>query len=176
MKTTIESDNVFKSNTTYPKIKAKEGSKAAKFARANGYTFINMETGEETKGTKPAPGEASITPAVPDEGEFDHEGATLWGHSTEMYEGSQIINTWWAYYDETKTLEFVSATNDYNETGTLNEVDEEYEGWYEYTDVIEHIIIGDRIHKISSGAFQNFTALKDVRLGRSVNQISAGAF
>ncbi|MBR3966710.1 MAG: leucine-rich repeat protein [Clostridia bacterium] len=186
METTFESDDVFKNNNTYPAIKAKAGSKAAEFAKANGYTFIDLDTGEETKGTKLTTGDSTggnqggtsggtTTPSgnLP---EFKHDGATLWGHSSGKYNGGDIINTYWAYYDDTKTLEFVSATTKYNETGALSHVDKEYTNWGEYKDQIEHIIVGDYIVKISGSAFQNYTSLIDVKIGKSVNQIDGNAF
>ncbi len=58
--TTLAGDSVFNTNTVFPPIKAKATSKAAEFAKANGYTFIDLDTGEETKGTKPAPSDAPV--------------------------------------------------------------------------------------------------------------------
>ncbi len=184
----LEPDAIVSASGTYPKIKAKAGSKAAEFAKTNGYTFIDLDTGEETKGTKATTGvstggsngstsggtsSGSTTPAVT---EFEPEGATVWGHSSGKYNGSDIINTWWAYYDDTKTLEFVSATTKYNETGSVGNVDKDGPSWGEYKDVIEHVIVGDNIAKISGSAFLNYTVLKDVRMGKNVNQIDASAF
>ncbi len=183
METILESDDVFNGNSTCPAIKAKAGSKAAEFAKANGYTFIDLDTGEETKGTKPAPGESSndgssgsTTPPSAGLSEFDHDGATVWGHSSGKYNGGDIINTYWAYYQDTKTLEFISATTNYNETGTISDVDKDGQSWSEYKEEIEHIIVGDYIHKISGSAFMNYPALIDVRLGKTVNQIDGNAF
>ena len=178
METTLQSDDVFMNNNAYPAIKAKAGSKAAEFAKANGYTFIDLDSGETTKGSKPTTGDptsggsggsAAVT-------EFNPEGATLWGHSTGKYNGTDIINTYWAYYQETKTLEFVSASGGYNETGSMSNVDKEYTHWGEYKDEIEHVIVGDGIDKISTGAFMDHTALKDVRMGKNLNQIDPDAF
>lgn len=185
--TELASDEVFSGASTYPAIKAKANSKAAEFAKANGYTFIDIDSGETTKGTKPLTGEStgtssgtttpgSSTPEAPTSGKFDPEGATLWGHSTRPYNGGLIVDTWWAYYDDTKTLEFVSNTTAYNETGVIGDVDSEYTNWHEYKDVIEHIIVGDNIHKISGGAFQGYSALKDVRIGKTLNQIDPTVF
>ena len=178
MKTSLESDNVFKSNTTYPKIKAKAGSKAEAFAKANGYTFIDLDTGEETKGTKPLTdaskvGQGGATSLIT---EFKPEGATLYGHSSGTSSGSTTIDIWWAYYDDTKTLEFVSGTTGYNETGTLASVDKQYESWEKYKDEIEHIIIGDYIKKITKDSFTSYTSLIDVRLGNKVNDIGQRSF
>ncbi len=192
--TTLQSDTVFAQNTTFPKIKAPAGSKAEEFAKANGYTYINLETGEETQGTKPctkaATGGSSGgtsgntggqsgtgTPTTkPVENFVAPANATLWGHSSGKYNGGDIINTWWVYYDDTKTLEFISATSEYNETGGVGNVDKEYTNWSEYKDVIEHIIVGDYIVKVSGSAFMNYPALKDVKLGVTVSQIDANAF
>ncbi len=184
MDTVIESDEVFAQNTTYPAIKAKAGSKAAEFAKANGYTFIDLDTGEETKGTKVttsvstggSSGGTTTTTTTPAVTDFKPEGATVWGHSSGKYNGGDIINTWWAYYDDTKTLEFVSATTSYNETGSVGNVDKDGDTWAEYKDVIEHVIVGDNIAKISGSSFLNYTALKDVRMGKNVSQIDPNAF
>ena len=198
METTFESADVLKENKTFPAIKAKEGSKMAEYAKANGFTFIDLDTGEKTVGTKPTTSEPTggeqggtqggeqggtqggeqggTTPPTSGLTEFNPEGATIWGHSTGDYNGSPIIDTYWAYYQETKTLEFVSATTKYNETGTISNVDEEYTNWSEYKEEIEHIIVGDNITKISGNAFKGYTALIDVRLGSHVSQIDGGAF
>lgn len=179
METTIFGDTVFTDLASFPAIKAKAGSKAAEFATANGYTFIDLDTGVVTAGTKPTTGNHTSgedTPKDPSASGFNHEGATLWGHSTRLYNGSNIVDTWWAYYDDTKTLEFVAADSGYKETGTLADVDDEYTDWSQYKDVIERVIIDDKIKKISGKAFQYYSALKEVRLGKSVNQIDTGAF
>lgn len=182
METTLHSDGVFTDLTSFPAIKAKAGSKAAEFAIANGYTFIDIDTGATTQGTKATTGvsggsTSGGTSTAPSVSDFNHDGATLWGHSTRTYNGSNNVDTWWAYYDATKTLEFVCAkSSGYCETGTLSDVDDEYTDWAQYKDVIEHIIIDDKIKKISGKAFQNYPALKDVKLGKIINQIDAGAF
>ncbi len=176
METVIESDDVFAGNFTYPTIKAKENSKALEFAIAGGYTYVNTDTGVKVEGEKPTTG-LSQGDIVPDDlPEFNPEGATLHGHMTGLYLGSYIINTFWAYYDDTKTLEFTSATKSYNETGAIDFCDPGTENWQLYKDQIEHIIIGDDISKITGGAFNGYVALKDVRLGKNVGQIDAGAF
>ncbi len=180
METTFESAGAFMGNMTYPAIRANANSKAAAFAKANGFTFIDIDTGEKTPGvrltTEASTGDSSDGTTSDGLPEFKHEGATLWGHSTGEYSGTEIINTYWAYYDETKTLEFVSGTKEYNESGTIKNVDEEYTDWIQYKSQIEHIIIGDYIVKISATAFQNYPALKDVRLGKHVSQIDYHAF
>ncbi len=185
METTIENDDVFKKNKSFPAIKAKATSKAAEFAKANGYTFIDLDTGAKTPGTKPTTGESSSSSSSSSGGTttpteekfiFNHDGATIWGHSSGEYNGSVIINTYWAYYKETKTLEFVGATSEYNETGTIASVDKDYSDWGEYKQEIEHIVIGDNIRKISGKAFINHTALKDVKLGKNVTMIDKNAF
>ncbi|MBR6603588.1 MAG: leucine-rich repeat protein, partial [Clostridia bacterium] len=191
METVLESDDIFKGNTLYPAIKAKSGSKAAEFAIKNGYTFIDLDSGEIVQGTKAtaaihsgsSEGDTSIknridtdkvySPAVTD---FNPQGATVWGHSSGQYNGKDIINTWWAYYGDTKTLEFVSATTNYNETGSLSNVDKQYESWDAYKNEIEHIIIGDNIRKVSMSIFSGYTNLKDVKIGRNVVKIDTNAF
>ncbi len=176
METVIESDDVFAGNFTYPTIKAKTNSKALEFAIAGSYTYVDIDTGVKTQGEKPTTG-ISQGDIVPDDlPEFTPEGATLYGHMTGLYLSNYIINTFWAYYDETKTLELTSATKSYNETGTIWNCDPGTETWQLYKEQIEHIVIGDDISKITAGAFDGYTALKDVRLGKNVGQIDAGAF
>ncbi len=142
------------------------------------YSFVNIKSGEAiterpSSGEKPSGGNSGTTPAVPTV-EFNPEGATVWGHSTGEYEKRIIIDTYWAYYDSTKTLEFTSLTKNYNETGALSNCDDA--NWSEYKDVIEHIIVGDNIAKISGKSFIGYPALKDVRLGAQVAQLDNDAF
>ena len=188
MDTQFESDAVFGTSATFPAIKAYAGSKAEEFAKANGYTFINIETGEEIKGTKPAPSESSgnsntdstagstyVPVPVTPPAEFDHTGATAWGHMSGEYKGSPVVDTYWAYYDDTKTLELTSLKTTYNESGSLTYCDEG-SSWEDYKLQIEHVIVGDNIGKISFKAFIGHTALKDVRIGKQVTRIDWGAF
>lgn len=107
---------------------------------------------------------------------YKPEGATVSGHSTKKYEGSKIVDTYWAYYADTKTLEFVSNSNGYNETGAVSDCDGTGDNWLKYKDEIEHIIVGDKISKITGNSFAGYKSLIDVRLGKNVNQIDAGAF
>ena len=107
---------------------------------------------------------------------YKPEGATVSGHSSKKYEGSKIVDTFWAYYADTKTLEFVSNSNSYNETGSLADCDPSGATWAQYKEEIEHIIVGDKISKITGNGFVGYKALKDVRIGKNVVQIDAGAF
>ncbi len=176
--TVISSEDVFSKNVSFPKIKAKAGSRAAEFAIAKGYTFIDLDTGAETKGTKPVTDAAKVESG---EGiklitEFKPEGATAYGHLSGEYNGKTTIDTYWAYYRDTKTLEFLSGTTAYNETGTIANADAGFKTWAEYEDEIEHIIIGDYIKKVSKDSFTGYEALKDVRLGKNVNDIGQRTF
>ena len=180
--TAFAGDKVFAGLPAYPTIKAHTGSAAEKFAKEKGYRFIDLDTGEETaqtrtdvpekytEGTGDSAGE--VTPI----GTFDPVGATDKGHASKKYNGQAIVNTWWAYYADTKTLEFATATKSYNETGGSENCDGET-SWAKYKSEIEHIIIGGGINKISGGAFANCTSLIDVKYPSSAAiQVDAGAF
>ncbi|MBR3967416.1 MAG: leucine-rich repeat protein [Clostridia bacterium] len=160
--------NAFFNNKYYPAIKAYAGSAAEKFAKENGFTFINIETGEEVEGEKPRPGETHKLPVS----KFDTTGATA--HGLMFKEG--LVNNYWAYYADTKTLVIASRTlNGYNETGTVGNC--EGNGWRDYINEIEHIeIIGDRLDKISGYAFMNYKSLKDVKVKGQPGQWDPGIF
>ncbi len=139
------------------------------------YKFIDFEDGTDitTPLPEPDPEAPAVTPVGTPE-DFNPEGATIFGYSYGEYNEKTVIDTYWAYYDDTKTLEFTSFKTTYNETGALsNCVDT---NWSEYTDVIEHIIVGDNIAKVTGSAFMNYPSLKDVRLGKQVKQIDNFTF
>ena len=175
--------NVFSNMESFPAIKAFADSKAAEFAKANGYTFINLETGEKTDGTKPTTSEATSggttsggTTSKPSEPlEEMPENITAQGHITGTYNGSPVYDTNWAYVASTKTLYFISCTKSYNETGRIDKSDDKI-GWQEYKDEIEHIVVGSYITKVTSKALMNHKGLIDVELGPNVTQIDADAF
>lgn len=160
--------NAFHNNKYYPAIKAYAGSVAEKFAKENGYTFINIETLEEIEGEKPRPGEDDKLPVS----KFDTTGATA--HGLMFREG--LVNNYWAYYADTKTLVIASRTmNGYNETGAVGDC--EGNGWRDYINEIEHIeIIGDRLDKISGYAFTNYKSLIDVKIKGGPGQMDNGIF
>lgn len=182
--TVIASDLVFNGNTTYPAIKAKAGSKAAEFALANGYTFIDIDSGVETKGTKPAPVETPESSGNTDSGStepttppstgldaFDPNKCTAYGYIKGEY-----YDTYWVYYSETKTLKFISnITSGWNETGRIGAGDNP-DGWSKYKAEIEHVEVGPYIKKVSYQAFKDHTALKDIKLNDSVSEINSGSF
>lgn len=182
--TVIDGDSVFNTNTVFPSIKASASSKAAEFAKANGYTFIDLESGEETKGTKPAPSDkpvdsgsssGSTGTTTPTAGvgldAFDQDECTAYG-----YIGGQYYNTYWVYYQETKTLKFFSnITSGWNETGRIDKCEDKI-GWSLYKQEIEYVEIGPQMSKVTSNAFAGHTALKEVRLGKNITQIDSGAF
>ncbi|MEE0970170.1 MAG: leucine-rich repeat protein [Clostridia bacterium] len=183
--TVFESDEVFASCTGFPKIKGYVGSKAEEFAKANGYTFINIETGEEVFAGTKAPAkvkeETPVTPVVTPKPTvtpptFNSEGATAWGHLTGSYNGSPNVDTYWAYYADTKTMEFTASGKlSYCQTGNIKLADDG-EGWKSFRDEIEHVIIHEGIHYIDANAFYDWLSLKDVRMPASVTQFGANAF
>ncbi len=168
METTIHVD-AFKGSKFYPAIKAYAGSAAEKFAKDNGYTFINIETGEEVEGTKPRPGETEKI----EYSKFDTTGATAHGL---MYDAG-LTDNYWAYYADTKTLVIATRTmSGYNETGSVGDCTDG-KGWRDYINEIEHVeIIGDRLDKITGWSFQNHTALKDVKIKGKPTQWDPGIF
>lgn len=188
--TEFESDAVFSDCTGFPKIVGLIGSNAEKFAKENGYTFVNLETGETVfEGTKPA---AKVRETKTDEEtkpvdpnpptsekeleQFDPTGATAYGHMTGDYNGTSTVDTYWAYYESTQTLKLTSANISYNETGAVSNCDANTPSWSEYKKVIQHIEIGENFHQISFKAFNSMPELLDVRMPSSVSQIGALAF
>ena len=110
---------------------------------------------------------------------FDPTGATAYGQLIGTWNGSETINTYWIFYEETKTLEFFSNKTGWNETGnpaTKNEKGEVTEAWNAYADLIEHVVVGKGISKISQRAFKGMTALKSVEIGANTTQIDMEAF
>ena len=177
-KETVLTNDTFGGLTMYPRIVGCLGSAAETFAKENGYTFINIETNEEVhKGTKPlAPVVVDeINPFVPVFEEFDPTGATAYGHMTSLYGGNQIIDTYWAYYADTKTLKLVSGTKSYNETGRIASADDG-KGWTDYLEQIEHVVVGDYISKLSTDLCRGMISLKSVELSRSLTQVSTMVF
>ncbi|MBQ8207919.1 MAG: leucine-rich repeat protein [Clostridia bacterium] len=144
------------------------------------YKFIDLESGADITTPLPVPDEEAPSdggetdPDTGSSGGATAKDATISGHSTGEYNKKIIIDTYWAYYDDTKTLEFTSLTTSYNETGTISNCDDI--NWKDYKDVIEHIIVGNNIAKITVDAFNSYPALKDVRLGKQVKQIDPRAF
>ncbi len=171
--TTFSGNDVFNQNTVYPAIKAKAGSKAEAFAKINGYTFIDLDTGVETKGTKPSPVDSpagSISSGVGLDA-FDPEACTAYGYITGQY-----YDTYWVYYQDTKTLQLISnKSSGWNETGRIDFCEDKV-GWSPYKQEIERIEIGPYIGKVTTKAFTDHTALKEVMLGKNVTQIDEGAF
>ncbi|MBQ8208654.1 MAG: leucine-rich repeat protein [Clostridia bacterium] len=163
--TFFESVDVFLDNEVFPRIRAKAGSKAEEFAKENGFTFIDLDTGIETPGTRSEP------VPKPEDKAFDPTGSTAHGLISGQY-----YDTYWAFYTETKTLKFISNTSTkWNETGSFSRGITD-EAWKPYADQIEHVEIGPYINKISQGALENLTSLKDVKLGPDITQIDKAAF
>ncbi len=171
--------STFTGMKAYPRIVGYVGSKAEAFAKANGFTFINIETDEEIhKGDKPLaePYYGEIEePFIPVFEEFDPTGATAYGHMTGYWNLEHIVDTYWAYYADTKTLKLVSARKSYNETGSSKYFDDKV-GWQDYVGEIEHLVIGDYIDKFSDALCAGMVNLKDVEMSRSVNQMNTMIF
>ncbi len=172
-------ENTFEGMEKFPRIVGYIGSKAEAFAKANGYTFIDIETDKEIhKGTKPL---AEVftgvieDPFVPVFEQFDPKGATAHGHMTGMWEETKIVDTYWAYYSDTKTLKLFSAVKNYNETGNSTFFDDKT-GWSAYTEEIEHVILSDYIYKLSDNVFSGMKNLRDVELSRHTSQMNSGVF
>lgn len=189
--TTFESADVFSDCTGFPKIVGLVGSKAEEFAKENGYTFVSLETNETVfEGTK-AP--AKVRTETPDTGtdtpkpdvpvsddptleKFDPTGATAYGHMTGEYLGTPNVDTYWAYYEDTKTLKFTSGTTSYNETGNVGNCDKGTASWADYKKDVEHIEIGANFNYISFKAFIGCPKLIDIKIPASISQIGALAF
>lgn len=110
---------------------------------------------------------------------FDPTSATAYGQLIDYWQGSETTNTFWCFYEETKTLKFFSNRTGWNETGqpaTKNEKGETTEVWMPYKDLIERVVIGKGIVKVSQKAFKGLTSLKTVELGANVGQIDMEAF
>lgn len=180
MDTLLESENVFGSASTFPAIKAHAGSSAERFAIENGFTFIDIDTGETTEGTRLAPSaeeeSSGGTSGGTSSGFTPKEGTTDWGHSTQTYGEMTIVNTYWAYFEDTQTLEFTTGGGGYNETGKESDCDNPEKGWGNYKDVVEHIIVNGGIHKMSNNAFSNMPKLRDVVFTESSIQCDVGCF
>ena len=100
---------------------------------------------------------------------FKVDGASAYGYLEGNY-----VNTYWAYFDNTKTLNLYSATKDYNETGRVGQCKGET-SYKEYISQIEHVVIDDYLDKITWRAFKDFTALKSIQLGKRTLQIDGEA-
>ncbi|MBO5879543.1 MAG: leucine-rich repeat protein, partial [Clostridia bacterium] len=122
-KETTVTNDTFGGLDKYPRLVGYVGSAVETFAKSNGYTFINIETNEVVhEGTKPlaviVAGEIEDKYVARFE-KFDPTGATAHGHMT-----LSVVDTYWAYYQETKTLKIVSNSTSYNETGRLDCADD----------------------------------------------------
>ncbi len=162
--------STFEGCTALDSIKIGDNIKTAPAELIKAYKFIDLESGEGITELASGNGEGGDPSVVP-----GSDKATVSGHSTGEYNGKIIIDTYWAYYAETKTLEFSATTGKYNETGTLSDCDIG-SNWADYINEIEHIIVGNKISKITVRAFMDYPALKDVRIGKQVTQIDPSAF
>ncbi|MBR3966129.1 MAG: leucine-rich repeat protein [Clostridia bacterium] len=205
-KETVLTEKTFEGMSKYPRIVGQIGSAAESFAKANGYTFINIENDEVVhEGTKPladppqaggSQGGASqdgtsqggtsqggdsgasqggSSAYVPVFETFDPTGATAHGHMTGEYNGSRVVDTYWAYYGDTKTLKIVSNSKNYNETGRISFADDKM-GWASYLTEIEHVIVGDYISKLSGDFCTGMTNLRSVELSPKLSQMNTEVF
>ena len=173
-KTTVVTNETFGGLTKYPRIIGYLGSAVETFAKENGYTFIDIETNEVVHtGTKPlvpvTSGEV-VDPVVPEFKEFDPSGSTAHGHMTGLYNGSRVVDSYWAYYEDTKTLKVFAGNDHYTETGRISFADDK-KGWTDYLELIEHVVVGDCIAKLSNDFLQGMVNLKSVELSTSVTQM-----
>ena len=106
---------------------------------------------------------------------FDPTGATAYGNIINEWNGGVVVDVYWLFYEDTKTLKFISNKTGHNETGNCS-YDKENQAWEEYKNLIEHAIIGKGISKISQKAFQGMTALKTVEIRGNITQIDTNAF
>lgn len=202
-KETTLTEKTFEGISKYPRIVGYLGSAAETFAKDNGYTFINIETDEEVhKGTKPlaelpqsggeqggtsdsgssqggtsqgGTSDSGSSAYVPVFETFDPTGATAHGHMTGTYLGSPVVDTYWAYYADTKTLKIVSNSKGYNETGRIGFADDKV-GWQNYLTEIEHIVVGDYISKLSTDFCTGMTNLRSIELSPKMSQMNSNVF
>ena len=106
---------------------------------------------------------------------FDPSGATAYGNIINYWNDNVVVDVYWLFYEDTKTLKFISNKVGHNETGNCT-YDKENHAWESYKDNIEHVVIGKGISKISQKAFQGMTALKTVKSNGTVTQIDINAF
>lgn len=155
-------DTAFNECPKLAKIYGYAGTAAEEFCRKKDISFVNIETNEY------------IYKSTNEPETFDPTGATKYGLLYGEYKGTKVVDTYWAYYADTKTLKFTSNGSGYNETGTVKY--DKDGAWTEYKQEIEHIVIGTGISKVTRDAFSGMTALKDVVLGKNITQIDAYAF
>lgn len=149
-----------------------KGSTAETFALEGGYEFVDIETGEVlVHGTRKVEKDPAAIMA-----EYPLEEADASGLLTDTYNGSTIINTYWAYFKDSKTLVFINNSTGYNETGNGNSKSDSPTKYTEFKFEAEHVIIGSGIHKVSQRAFEGFKALKTVGIGVNIAQIDGYAF
>ena len=161
-------ENAFNKCDKLTYVYGKPGTPLEEYCRTNDISFRNIDNPDEYiyKSTK--------EPEI-----FDPTGATAYGQVVGTWNGSETINTYWIFYEDTKTLEFFSNKTGWNETGNLttkNEKGEATDNWKPYEELIEHVVVGKGISKVSQRAFQNMAALKTVELGKDTTQIDMQAF
>ncbi|MBQ8208887.1 MAG: leucine-rich repeat protein [Clostridia bacterium] len=162
------SDNAFDKCEKLTYVYGIPGTPLEEYCRTKDISFRNINNPDEYiyKSTK--------EPEI-----FDPAGATAYGQLIGTWNGSETINTYWIFYEDTKTLEFFSNKTGWNETGnvtTQNEKGETTDAWKPYSEQIEHVVVGKGLKKVSQRAFEGMTALKSVELGPDITQIDMEAF
>jgi len=146
-------------------------SSAYECAKKNGYEFVDITTGKVIlEGTiEIGPDPDTVWPWVREEAD---DGGNLY----QEYMGARLIDTYWAWYADEKTLVFFdNIPSDYNETGAAFAESDSGTHWVDYKDVCEKIAVEGSIDKITGGAFADFKALKLVQVAGS-DQIDPNAF
>ena len=165
-------ESAFENCVQFFTIVGYKDSTAQAFAEAGGYEFVDIETGEVLiAGTR-------VVEKDPYEimAQYPREQADASGLLEHMYNNSQIVNTYWAYFKDSKTMVFINNGSGYNETGNQNSGSKDAARYSEYKFETEHVIVGPGIHKISGKAFEGFSALKTVQFSGSLQKIDPYAF
>lgn len=166
------SDSAFDNCVQFFTIVGYKDSTAQAFAEKGGYEFVDIESGEVLiPGTRVVEKDPAEIMA-----QYPREEADASGLLEHMYNGSRIVNTYWAYFKDSKTMVFINNGTGYNETGNQTSGSQDPGRYSEFKFECEHIIVGPGIHKISNRAFNGFSALKTVQYSGNLQQIDNNAF
>ncbi len=148
-----------------------KGSTAEAFAEKCGYEFVDIESGEVLiPGTRVVEKDPAEIMA-----QYPLEEADASGLLEHEYNGSKIVNTYWAYFKDSKTMVFINNGSGYNETGNQTSGSKDPGKYSEFKFECEHIIVGPGIHKISGKAFEGFSALKTLQYSSNLQKIDSYA-
>lgn len=152
-----------------------ERSTAQTFAKDNGLEFIDAQSGKVLiEGTKEIRPTAAVIFA-----QWKLEEADAKALLTGEYNGAQTINTWWAWYEEEKTLVFFrnEGAGSWNETGAAHSKTDVGYYYTDYKDVVEKVYICPGIIAITGTSFcTGFKNLKEVVLNSGVLKFGTNAF